>query len=230
MFFDSLRIKVMTREFGADLCGIASADSFSEAPEGFRPVDIYKNCKSVVVFAKSFPKESMFAQSCVPYTHIQDFVTQYVDKTGMRLCYSLSDSGIGAVPVPSDGPYEYWDSRNSHGKGILSLRHAGYLAGLGVLGRNTLLVNKKLGNTFQIGAVLLDLDLEPNPIVSWKSCPDGCTLCIDNCPAGALDGVTVNQELCRQYSNFMTEKGYVLKKCSKCRSICPNHAGIITSK
>lgn len=227
MFFDSLRIKVMAREFGADLCGIVSASGFSEAPEGFRPVDIYKDCKSVIVFAKSFPKAAMFADSCVPYTHLQNFITQYVDRIGMRLCYTLSDSGIGAVPLPSDDPYEYWDNDNSHGKGILSMRHAGYLAGLGVLGRNSLLVNKKLGNTFQIGAVLLDIELEPNSPANYRSCPEGCSLCIDSCPAGALDGTTVNQKLCRPHSNFKTEKGYVLKRCSKCRSVCPLHAGII---
>lgn len=227
MFFDSLRIKVMTREYGADLCGIATAASFSEAPEGFKPIDIYKDCKSVIVFAKSFPKDSMFIESCVPYTHIQNFISQYVDRIGMRLCYALSDSGIGAIPVPTDDPYEYWDSKTSHGRGILSMRHAGYLAGLGVLGRNTLLINKKLGNTFQIGAVLLNIDLESNPPATYRSCPAGCNLCIDSCPAGALDGVSVNQELCRPYSNFKNEKGYILKKCSKCRSVCPLHAGII---
>lgn len=227
MFFDSLRIKIMTREFGADLCGIASAASFSGAPAGFRPIDIYKECRSVVVFAKSFPKEVMFAESCVPYTHLQSFITQYVDKIGMRLCYALSDSGIGAIPIPSEIPYEYWDKGSSQGKGILSMRHAGYLAGLGVIGRNALLVNKKLGNTFHIGAVLLNIDLEPNSPAAYASCPEDCRLCIDSCPAGALDGKTVNQKLCRPYSNFKNEKGYVLMKCSKCRSVCPLHAGII---
>jgi epoxyqueuosine reductase QueG len=227
MFYDALRIKVMTREFGADFCGIASASSFQDAPEGFRPTDIYSSCKSVVVFAKSFPKEVMFAENCVPYTHTNNFITEYVDRIGMRLCYALSDSGIGAVPVPSDEPYEYWDSSNEHGRAILSMRHAGYLAGIGVLGRNGILVNKKLGNTIQIGAVLVNIELEANTPATYKSCPDDCSLCIDNCPAGALDGVSVNQKLCRPYSNYRNGKGYVLKKCSICRSICPRHAGIM---
>lgn len=227
MFFDSLRIKVMAREFGADLCGIAAAESFFEAPEGFRPVDIYKSCKSVVVFAKSFPKEVMFAESCVPYTHVQNFITRYVDKIGMRLCYALTDMGIGAIPVPSDDACECWDSENSHGRGVLSLCRAGFLAGLGVPGKNSLLVNKKLGNAFQMGVVLVDAELEPNSPAAYDSCPDGCRLCIESCPAGALDGVTVNQELCRPYSSYKTEKGYILKKCYRCRSVCPLHAGII---
>jgi len=34
------------------------------------------------------------------------------------------------VLIPTDAPYEYWDSENQEGRAILSLRHAAMLAGL----------------------------------------------------------------------------------------------------
>jgi epoxyqueuosine reductase len=219
---DARQIKreVLTR--GADLCGIASVDRFSKAPEGFHPHDVYPKCRSVVVFAKHVPSASLTASSCVPYTHISRLVTDKVDAIGLELVYHFQDLNIGAVPIPSDDPYEHWDEKRQHGQAILSLRHAGYLAGLGSLGKNTLLINDTYGNMTQLGALLLDIPLESDPLVTSKACPDDCRLCLDACPVHALDGTTVNQRLCRPLSNFKTTKGYILKKCHKCRSVCPH--------
>jgi hypothetical protein len=36
----------------SDLCGIASAERFATAPEGFKPTNIYSGRQSVIVFAK----------------------------------------------------------------------------------------------------------------------------------------------------------------------------------
>ena len=106
------------------------------------------------------------------------------------------------------------------------MRHAGHLAGLGALGRNTLLVNRDFGNMIQIGAVLVDIELEGDPVQEFDPCPPGCALCIDACPKRALDGVTVNQTACREVACFENERGFIIKKCNVCRSICPNSLGI----
>ena len=225
MLINSLRIKMTARELGADLCGIACAASFRDAPEGNRPEDIYSKCKSIVVFAKRMPPESMFAESCVPYTSLFDIFTRQLDDIGTQICEALEHMRMGAVNIPSDGPYEYWDNEKQYGRGILSMRHAGYLAGLGVLGRNTLLTNMKLGNIIQLGSVLVDTELEPDKPAEYSLCPDDCRLCIEACPTNALNGCTVNQKLCRTLSDYRNDKGYILKKCNVCRKICPNYAG-----
>lgn len=200
---------------------------FQDAPKGFNPIDIYSKCKSVIVFAKRVPAGSLSANSCVPYTHANNIATQEVDRIGLDLCQILQDSGIEAIPIPSDDPSEYWEEENQCARGILSLRHAGYLAGLGVLGKNTHLMNEEYGNMIQIGAVLVDIQLEGDPIANYSICAERCNLCIDSCPQEALDGVTVNQKLCRKLSNFITERGYVLNKCHLCRIICPNALGFM---
>lgn len=71
----------------------------------------------------------------------------------------------------------------------------------------------------QIGALLLEIELDGDPIID-QSCPENCNLCIDNCPTKALDGKTVDQKKCRPLSNYISEKGYILKKCYLCRKIC----------
>lgn len=223
-------IKQIVIKNGADLFGIASVDRFDAAPKGFHPVDIYKKTKSVIVFAKRIPSETLYAESCVPFTHINTIAMQLVDSMTFHISSELENIGIKNVIIPTDDPYENWDEETKTGRGILSLRHTGYLAGLGIISRNNLLVNNKFGNMIQIGALLTDSYIEPSPLADYKTCPDNCSICIDTCPAKALDGITVNQILCRPLSNYRNEKGYVLKKCYNCRKNCPLTLGLKNSK
>lgn len=222
----SSEIKNIACDLGADLCGIASPNIFDDAPNGHHPLDIYSKCKSVIVFAKKVPAGSMFANNDIPYTYINDVITEEVDKLGIDFCRVLEDLGIECVPIPSDDPSEYWEPHRKYARGILSLRHAGYFAGLGILGKNTLLINEQYGNMIQIGAILVDIKLESDPIATYKGCLENCSLCIDSCPQKALDTVTVDQKLCRELSNFETERGFILKKCYECRKVCPNCLGL----
>ncbi len=222
---NSENLKELILNMGADLCGIAPAERYKDAPEGFSPKNIFEGCKSIIVFAKKVPSGSLDISSCVPYTHVNNILTQEVDKLGVRISLKLENMNIKAVPIPSDDPYEYWEEENSYGRAILSLRHSGYLAGLGVLGKNTLLINEKYGNMIQIGAVLVDIELEGDPLIEDELCPANCSICIDSCPQTALDGKTVNQKLCRPLSNYQNEKGYILKKCNICRRVCPKNVG-----
>lgn len=219
---NSKKVKDIVRRLGADLCGIASVKRFSKAPKGFHPNDIYKDSKSVIVFANKLPSEPLFASNCVPYTWVNNIINQKVDGLGIDIALRLEEQGIRAVPIPSDDPYEHWEPERSYSRAILSLRHAGYLAGLGVLGKNTLLINKQFGNMIQIGAVLVSAELEGDTIATYEGCLADCNLCIESCPTKALNGKTIDQKLCRPLSNYKTEKGYILKKCNLCRRMCPN--------
>ena len=110
-------------------------------------------------------------------------------------------------------------------QGLLSLRHAGYMAGLGVFGKNTLLTNDTFGNRIVLGAALLNIGIKPDDLAEYDFCPPDCRICIKNCPAGALDGKTVVQKLCRAESQGHTKKGDYLYICNNCRKLCPNGRG-----
>ena len=224
------KIRSAALKLGADLCGIAPVDRFSSAPKGFHPNDIYSRCQSVLVFAKRLPAEALFASSCIPYTYMNRVITEEVDRLTLTLSRELESLGVKNVAVPSDDPSEYWERDRSYARGILSLRHAGHLAGLGVLGKNTLLINDRLGNMIQLGALLLSLKLEGDPVAGYSACKQDCQLCIRSCPQSALDGTTVNQQACRQLSNYRNERGFLLKKCWECRRVCPSHSGIANTK
>jgi epoxyqueuosine reductase len=222
---DANIIKNVAYEFGADLCGIATVSRFKEAPEGFKPTDIYPDAKSVVVVAKKFPEGPFFSKSPIPYTVTNDIIIQDVFRITCSLCVRLErENDVIAVPVPGD-PYEYWDEEKREGRGRLSLRHAGYMAGLGVFGKNTLLTNDTFGNRIVLGAALLNIELEPDDLADYNFCSADCQICLMNCPAGALDGKRVIQKLCRAKSQGHTKKGDYLYICNNCRKLCPNGRG-----
>lgn len=221
---ESAEVKKLAIESGADDCGIAEVSRFNEAPKGFHPQDIYPSTKSVIVFIKSMPHEIITCPNPVPYTGAAFLIFQEIDRIGLELTRRLADKQICAVPVPCDTPYLHWDAENLHGQGILSMRHAGFLAGLGYLGKNTLLINPKYGNMVYIGAVLADINLASNPVLS-HNCPQECRLCLDACPANALTGQTVIQKLCRPKSMYTNARGFTLYDCCRCRQICPRRTG-----
>lgn len=213
-------IKEFVLRAGADACGVANVDRFADAPKGFHPKDVYSKCESVIVFIKQMPTGIIFADNPVPYTHAAQKTYEALDQIGVQLCSYLQKFKVNGIPIPADNPYIYWDQENMHGQGILSLRHAAYLAGLGILGKNTLLINEKIGNMAYIGAVLIDAKVEQDPLVEDLKCPTNCSKCLDACPQNALDGTTVNQKLCREKSILKTERGWGLYACSECRKAC----------
>jgi len=218
-------IKSLTLHLGADKCGIAGTDRFSFAPTGFRPKDVWSKCKAVVVFLNRLPSEVIMAENPVPYSHTADLLYSALDQIGLSLCSELEKLNIHVVPVPTDVPYLHYDAGNKHGMGIISLRHAAFNAGLGILGRNTLLINREFGNLVYIGAILVDTGIEPDPIVNDFACPPNCRLCLDACPVKALDGVTVSQKLCRKFSFFQHARGWDIYTCNECRKVCPYRTG-----
>jgi epoxyqueuosine reductase QueG len=223
---NAIKIKKLAYTLGADLCGIAPVERFHDAPQGFHPKDIYHLCESVIVIAKRIPAETVFARSCVPYTHVNNIIRDQIDHIAISMSLFLQDMRIHTIPVPASEPYEYWIPEISHGRAILSLRHAGYLAGLGVLGKNTLLINQKYGNMIRLAALLINKKLVGDPIATYHRCDTNCRICITSCPQSALNGVTVDQKRCRGHSSYITKKGDQLITCNICRRVCPYYAGL----
>jgi len=219
------QIKGIILNKGADICGIANIDRFSNTPVGFHPTDIYKACKSVIVFAKQLPKGLAYVNPRIIYKHANELNVSDVDRITYEASIEIEQLDCIAVPLPCDGPYEYWETDNLKGKALLSMRHAAVLAGLGSLGKNTLFINKHYGNFLTLGAILTDLDLKSDPL-SEELCIENCRLCLDNCPTKALDGKTANQKLCRPHTYITHEKGFTMTNCNKCRTICPRKFGI----
>ena len=219
-------IAMLAAGFGADLCGIAPLDRFSDAPAGFHPADILPVARSVNVVAARFPAGTLKAATNAPYTLIRNRMADKIDDLTFALAAALEDCGVTAVPIPSTDPYDYWDEAERRGQGVLSLKHAAVRAGLGKMGKNTLLVNDRFGNMLWLGAVIVDRELDADPLATYDTCPDGCRLCVENCPGQAIADGTVIQKNCRPISGRVTPGGGLVYACNLCRKICPNCLGL----
>jgi len=216
----SSEVKQILYDMGADLCGIASIDRFNEAPDGFHPCDVLPSCKTVVVYAKQFLTGPLHCKSTVPYTIIRNMLSDILDKMSFEFCKIMEQNGIIAVPTGTIGPGEY-DAKTDRSRNIVSAKHSAVAAGLGRIGRNTLLITPEYGNMVWLCAVLLDAAFEPDEMLTGDPCPKGCSLCIDNCPVQALGEPEMKQNICYDHA-FGSENGGDWKiKCYKCRVICP---------
>lgn len=219
------KIKELVLRLGMDVCGVANIDRFDDAPAGFHPRDIFPDCKSVIVFGLALSKGLTTISPRLVYKHYNYGVCPLIDAAALKAAKEIERIGGGyAVPLPSDEPYEYWDTERLEGRGLISMKHAAVLAGLGTLGKNTLLLNETYGNLLILGALLTDLDLPSDPLAE-SICIDGCSLCLKSCPVQALDGLHADQKKCRQHTSQTTAKGYSTLECNVCRTICPVRFG-----
>lgn len=217
-------IKDLAFSLGADLCGIAPVQRFENAPGGFHPKDVYPDTQSVIIFAKKIPESIFFTPTPIVYSFIDDMALHEVLRISLDFAVALEKRHVRALPVPSE-PYDYWDRDSMTGKGLISLKHAGYLAGLGVIGRNALLCTPEYGNLIKLGALLTNSELDPDPVLQQTMCSDKCNLCTSACTPGALNLGIVDQKKCRSNSEGNTLKGAPITVCNNCRKVCPNRNG-----
>lgn len=218
-------VKKVAYELGADLCGIASIDRFQEAPKGFHPTDVLPMCKSVIVFASHFLNSTLYAKSTIPYTTVRNELANRMNVLAVDISEYLEDKGVVAVPMNSIGPDE-WDAETNKFRGIISLKHAAVQAGLGTMGKNTLLINDRYGNMIWLSAVFVSEELVSDPVVTYNGCIKSCKVCIESCPVSALDGISINQQLCKNNAFGEHNGGEWRIKCYICRKVCPNFKGI----
>lgn len=213
-------IKQMIFNSGADLCGIASIDRFDEAPKGYHPRDVLPSCKSVIVFAKKFLNGTLKCKSTIPYTIIRNILSDKLDKMAVQLCYELEDMGITAIPTGTNGPTMY-DEATGRFRNIVSAKHCAVKAGLGRIGKNTLLITPKYGNMVWLSVILTDIELEADSVIEGDPCIEGCMRCANVCPVHAVGEPEMKQLDCWNYA-FGAENGGDFKiKCFRCRQICP---------
>ena len=155
---DSKKAKEIMISLGADLCGIASIDRFADAPKGFHPLDVLPACKSVISFGCRFPIGTILCNSDIPYTQVRNTITPKMDMIALDFCIEMEKRGIVCVPIPTNDSIT--DIATNRWRSIVSLKHIAQAAGLGTIGRHSLLITPEFGSMVWLGAVLCTQELE----------------------------------------------------------------------
>lgn len=219
---DNKQIKEIMFSLGADLCGIASIDRFADAPAGYHPLDILPTCKSVISFGCRFPVGTLICRSDIPYTRVRNSITPKMDAIALDFCIEMEKRQIVCVPVPTNE--SQWDKNTGRWRSVVSQKHAAQVAGLGTIGRHSLLITPEFGSMVWLGMVLCEQEFEPDEMK--KPLCDNCNLCVDICPVNALEGSELKQQTCYDYAFGDNEEKKTWRiSCHKCRDICPYNLG-----
>jgi len=215
----TVSVKELARSLGADLVGVAHAESFAEAPDGHRPGDLLRGARSVIVMAIHLLDASLESAPNREYSVTYSVVNRELDRIAFRVARFLQDKGYRALQVPASPPYDV--SRNM---GDLSHRHAGYLAGLGVFGKNSLLLSTKFGPRIRLVSVITDASLMADKPLDLDLCKH-CDKCIRACPAGALKGERIVDKFKCDAHHVEVGKQLQLEDweqiCGVCVRVCP---------
>ena len=181
---------------------------------------IVPEAKSVVVVLHNYydgepdpgppPRVARYARGSDYHRVTRERLEQLADllrSHGARVAHTYTDSG----PVPERS---------------LALR-----AGLGWIGKNTMLIRRGSGSFFFIGTIFTDLELELDREIATDHC-GSCTRCLEACPTGALvEPRLLDATRCISYLTIEQKgpipeplaerlEGWVFG-CDICNEVCP---------
>lgn len=212
--------------YGIDLFGVVSAQDLSEAPTGHRLNDVLPGAKSMIILglkmldaqtdllplegetSSNSPRQAMFGGHNTLLSQRLDeagyLLSRFLEKKGFHAYHQLSSTG------GVDGRFL---------TGLISLKHAAEKAGLGTIGRNSLLITPQYGPRVRLTGIITDAEIESDKVNMSDPCPE-CGRCIEKCPAGALQNpepgepYEINRFACNQFISTRPT-------CSICLKVCP---------
>ncbi len=142
------------------------------------------------------------------------------------------DQLVGSLREHFSGPFE---ARSYTDTGPVQERVLAKHAGLGWLGKNTLLLNETLGSFFFLGVILTTLELPPSLGPNELPPPDlcgNCRQCLDACPTQAfVEPYVMDARRCISYltielrqgipEEFREPMGRHIFGCDICQDVCP---------
>ena len=161
-------------------------------------------------------------KSNIPYTRVRNSITAKMDAIALDFCIEMEKNQIVCVPIPTNE--SQWDKNTNRWRSIVSQKHIAQAAGLGTIGRHSLLITLEFGSMVWLGAVLCEQNLEPDKMK--EPLCNNCNLCVDICPVNALENPEIKQQSCWDFAFGDDEEEQVWRiACHRCRDICPYNLG-----
>jgi epoxyqueuosine reductase len=246
------------KALGFDLCGVVRPEKFPELskfeewlergyagemkylrdPRRTEPVQVMQDLRSVIVCALNY-------NTAYPYSTNEAAEAKRGDGAprGWVSRYAWGDDyhevmwgKLNAlVEALREKFYEPFTARAYADTGPVDERVFAKYAGLGWLGKNTLLLNKAHGSWLFLGVIFTTLELAPSVSAADTPPPDlcgSCRRCLDACPTGALiEPYVMDARRCIAYltielrgsipEEFREAIGWQVYGCDICQDVCP---------
>ena len=218
---------LLLEDCGAARCGVAD---LSGVPETALPPAKGPAMCIGVAFCMNLPpatvKELIEAPNMEYVRVYREYNDRLVEAAHAGAAYLKS---LGFEAVAQDFDYAKPDENNTT---LLPHKTVAAKAGLGWIGRNCLLVTPEFGGAVRLGSIVTNAPLPADQPVAQSRC-GGCHLCVDKCPAHAIQGNLwepglerdrlVDHRRCEAAMYDIMEKstGERLDFCGKCFAVCP---------
>jgi len=173
-------LKKFCRDLGIDLFGVADINEIKK--DFVLSISLLERFDKAVCLGLTLSKSILEEIESAPtrlYFHHYRTANALLDQIAFKTANFIEKKGYFALPIPASQIID-WQNQKAH----LSHKRIGYLAGLGWIGRNNLLVNKTAGSQFRIVSILTDMPLKMDKPTK-QACVD-CRLCIEACPVNAI--------------------------------------------
>lgn len=223
--FDARDIDEIVKPWGISHFGVADlapARDYIEKEHG-RALLHYPRA---IVMALAYPRQVVNQLAEGPthtYLYYYNVLNRVLDEAALSLANRLQALGYDSFPIPAS--QRVGEDRLS---GIFSHRLAGQLAGLGWIGRSASLIHPDLGPRLRLVTVLTDCLLETDSPMDNRC--GACRACVEACPAGALTGVSFEEnknleprfhgQRCDEYL-LKVRSSFGKRVCGRCLAVCP---------
>jgi len=253
---DTLWIVDQAKTLGFDLCGVVRAEKFPELeqmpewlargyagemkyladPRRSDPQKAMPEIRSAIVCLLNYnTARPLSTDPALPidYSNPSAWISRYA--WGDDYHDVLRERLDGVVESLRERFTQPFETRAYVDTGPVQERVLAKYAGLGWLGKNTLLLNQMLGSFFFLGVILTTLDLEPTLGGNELPPPDlcgSCRRCLDACPTQAfVEPYVMDARKCISYltielrgsipEEFREPMGNHVFGCDICQDVCP---------
>jgi epoxyqueuosine reductase len=153
-------------------------------PQEFWPQSIYPDAKTVVVIGLPVQLPIVETSPSIYYHELYKTVNILLDVKAYEISNYLTDKGYPSIFLPRDG---YGDIQVLLKKPLafFSHKYAAYLAGLGSIGHNNVLLTEDYGPRVRFTSIFTTAEIEGSPISGDDLCTH-CMSCAVNCPVNAI--------------------------------------------
>lgn len=187
------------------------------------PKQILPECKSILILALPYQPSSF-----IPHP------------SSFRISsYALGDDYHNIIPPRLQQIVQFIEEQVGHpipnryytDTGPILERELAQRAGLGWVGKNSMLINPQAGSTFFLAEILLGIQLEPDDPFATDHCGT-CTRCLTACPTQCiLPDRTIDARHCISYltielkddipEDLRPQMGNWIFGCDICQQVCP---------
>jgi epoxyqueuosine reductase len=199
-----LNLSRFFNEQGIDVFSEVGLDDLSDEDKA-SVLQFFPAAQSVIVFGKEVPV-SVYRMPKKEKTKGMLKVAETLDNTAIKLGALLEKNQVPAKPVPLYLPIKISDGKV---QGVVRLKPVAAAAGLGSIGKNTVLFNPRFGPRLLLSGVVTSRHVRKTlktENIEGKTevlACTGCGRCIKVCPGGALGPDGADTFRCRTVSAFV---------------------------